>query len=307
MAKYELNFLEDYGDDALLEEIRRVSKLVPGPFLTQREFSRFSGKVHHTTIRRRFGSWRAALDAAGEGNMYSGRHVSPKMKSQVARNLSDEQVLEEMRKVAKLLGKEFLSVGKFNKHSSIASERVIRNRFGSWELALKRAGLSSSPHAKRYTDQECFENLAKVWTLLSRRPSYGEMEKPPSTVSPAAYVIRWKTWRKALKAFVEWAAEEEKLPKLEMVNPEGVEEPKLKVRAKHRVDGPERRQVSPRLRFQVFKRDRFRCVAGGRSPANHPDVELHADHIVPVAKGGQTMIGNLQTLCTRCNLGKADS
>lgn len=42
----------------------------------------------------------------------------------------------------------------------------------------------------------------------------------------------------------------------------------------------------------------------GRSPGTHPDVEVHADHILAVAKGGQTVMENLQTLCQDCNLGK---
>ena len=60
------------------------------------------------------------------------------------------------------------------------------------------------------------------------------------------------------------------------------------------------------LRFKVMKRDRFRCVLCGASPAKSLDVELHVDHTVPVAKGGLAVMENLQTLCSRCNLGKSD-
>jgi 5-methylcytosine-specific restriction endonuclease McrA len=51
-------------------------------------------------------------------------------------------------------------------------------------------------------------------------------------------------------------------------------------------------------------RDRFRCLACGRSPATHLNVELHADHILAVANDGKTTLENLQTLCQDCNLGK---
>jgi hypothetical protein len=62
-----------------------------------------------------------------------------------------------------------------------------------------------------------------------------------------------------------------------------------------------RLQVSPRLRFEVFKRDKFTCQYCG---ARAPDVLLQADHIKPVAEGGTNDILNLLTSCSTCNGGK---
>lgn len=67
------------------------------------------------------------------------------------------------------------------------------------------------------------------------------------------------------------------------------------------------RTISDKLRYQVLKRDCFKCCACGASPAKEPAVELHVDHIVPWSKGGETTLENLQTLCSKCNLGKGDS
>ncbi len=67
----------------------------------------------------------------------------------------------------------------------------------------------------------------------------------------------------------------------------------------------ERAKVTPKLRYQVFERDHFRCVRCGASAAD--GAKLHVDHIVPVSRGGQTVMSNLQTLCETCNLGKGDS
>ena len=67
------------------------------------------------------------------------------------------------------------------------------------------------------------------------------------------------------------------------------------------------RTISDKLRYQVLKRDHFKCCACGASPAKDPYVELHIDHIVPWSKGGETVLQNLQTLCSRCNLGKGDA
>lgn len=61
--------------------------------------------------------------------------------------------------------------------------------------------------------------------------------------------------------------------------------------------------VSKRTRFEVFKRDGFRCVYCGATPADGP---LHVDHVDPKAGGGTDEVGNLVTACASCNLGKSD-
>lgn len=60
--------------------------------------------------------------------------------------------------------------------------------------------------------------------------------------------------------------------------------------------------VGVRVRFEVFKRDRFTCSYCGRTP---PTVLLEADHIVPRAAGGSDEMSNLTTSCQDCNRGKA--
>jgi len=61
--------------------------------------------------------------------------------------------------------------------------------------------------------------------------------------------------------------------------------------------------ISKRLRFEVFKRDRFTCQYCGKRP---PDTILHADHIIPKSKNGPDEIENLTTSCIACNQGKGD-
>lgn len=64
-----------------------------------------------------------------------------------------------------------------------------------------------------------------------------------------------------------------------------------------------RKQLGKKLRFEVFKRDSFKCQYCGRSA---PDVVLEADHVHPVSRGGQNDILNLITSCKDCNAGKSD-
>ncbi len=63
-----------------------------------------------------------------------------------------------------------------------------------------------------------------------------------------------------------------------------------------------RKAISTRTRFEVFKRDGFKCLYCGRTP---PSVLLHVDHIIPVCSGGDNSRDNLATSCDKCNLGKS--
>lgn len=66
------------------------------------------------------------------------------------------------------------------------------------------------------------------------------------------------------------------------------------------------REVGLKMRFLVMKRDNFKCCICGASPAKNGEVELEVDHIIPWSKGGETIIDNLQTLCSKCNRGKGN-
>ena len=62
-----------------------------------------------------------------------------------------------------------------------------------------------------------------------------------------------------------------------------------------------RKSIPKSVRFEVFKRDSFKCQYCGAYP---PDVILEVDHIVPVAEGGENDMMNLITSCKGCNRGK---
>lgn len=59
--------------------------------------------------------------------------------------------------------------------------------------------------------------------------------------------------------------------------------------------------LSKKIRFEVFKRDGFKCQYCGKAP---PDVVLEVDHINPVAEGGEDDLNNLLCACFDCNRGK---
>lgn len=65
---------------------------------------------------------------------------------------------------------------------------------------------------------------------------------------------------------------------------------------------PVRSGISPSLRFEIFRRDNYRCQICGISALDNARLEV--DHKKPVAKEGTNDISNLWVLCSQCNRGK---
>ncbi len=64
-----------------------------------------------------------------------------------------------------------------------------------------------------------------------------------------------------------------------------------------------RKSLSKKIRFEVFKRDSFKCQYCG---AEAPEVVLEVDHIDPISKDGADEMVNYITSCRACNAGKSD-
>ena len=65
---------------------------------------------------------------------------------------------------------------------------------------------------------------------------------------------------------------------------------------------PKRQPIKPSLRFEILKRDGYRCQMCGVTAKDGATLEI--DHIHPVSKGGTNNPDNLQVLCRDCNAGK---
>lgn len=296
---FRLHRLPDYSDESLLDELRRVASIVPGGALTRATFDQHS-LASASTVIKRFGGWRQALEAAGLASRYSGRPVSDRMRQQPGKAVTREGVLAELRQVAEVLGRRDLTVDDFNAHAAF-SVSAVRRHFRPWRRALEAAGLSARPTSARYSDDECFENLLRVWTHLGRPPQYREMNAAPSEVGGKAYVGRWGTWVKALQAFVQRASQDEAGA---AAQPDASAMPPPPSQSEHADVDDGRIRLG--LRYRVLVRDNFKCVLCGNTPARDPACRLHVDHTEPYSKGGRTLVENLRTLCDSCNVGKGN-
>ncbi len=185
----------------------------------------------------------------------------------------------------KLTFRTYREVGKYG-------PTTVNTRFGSWNEALQRAGLALHEE-KNVSVDALFDNLKLVWIAKGKQPVYRDVNVAPSQCTGSTYNARFGGWRKALEEFVAAVTDDQQ----QLVRAD--------VQAsKNRTATRTNRDPSLALRFLVLKRDRFRCVACGRSPATEAGLVLEVDHILAWSKGGITIAENLQTLCFDCNRGK---
>lgn len=211
------------------------------------------------------------------------------------RNITEAELLNDLKSVSELLKKQTFTLDEYKKCGKYSPD-THRRRFGSWDNALKKAGL------KRYrnygtSEEEYLQNIGEIWIKLGRQPYFSDMTIPFSKYSGTAYLHKFGKWRTALDKFIKYANTNEVFSQNENVGNVKVE-PVTRNRTK--------RDINWRLRFIVMKRDNFKCQYCGQSPATDPTIILHVDHKTPYSKGGETVPENLQTLCSKCNIGKSD-
>jgi hypothetical protein len=326
--KYELERLpRDISNQELLDDLLRVAAEVKSSSLARKEY-KHRGKFSHSIFQYRFGSWSAALSAAGLANG----------KSRERSVVSRDALVDDLRRVVLQLGVTTVSrkeYDRFGKHSSATCEE----RFGSWIKAKEAAGLGRKPHP-RISESEYFENLQRVWIRLGRQPHFSEMKNPLSAYSGTGYQRRFGSWRRALERFVECINDDATDPSasgisatLETHRPNAVAEPPglldmtgrantaAVTVAERRPDGNKRdsvgarvrggsgvthktqRAIGNRLKVKVLIRDGNRCRLCGVVVTGD---DIHFDHVVPWSKGGETTIDNIQVLCAEHNLAKGD-
>lgn len=204
--------------------------------------------------------------------------------------ISDDDLLNDLRRVAAAVQGGVITMNEYRrtgKHATI----TFQKRFGSWRNAVKAAGFETGYKTDTLPDEVLLDNLRDCWMKLGRQPRQSDMQEPASKYTHHPYIRRYGTWLNALKTFCD------------LVETADVE---LIAATDPATTGRGSRDPSLRMRFLVMRRDQFRCLQCGRSPATSHNVILHVDHILAWSKGGATVAENLRTLCSKCNLGKSD-
>ncbi|MEI8203765.1 MAG: hypothetical protein WCH34_12165 [Bacteroidota bacterium] len=113
--------LVNYSSEILLEDLKRVSQLLTTNDLYTTEYSRF-GKYNLKTISRYFGSWKNVKELIRTKNE--------------PQDISDDEILEDVKRVADLVGLEKYTAAKYKHFGRYSLNRVIF-KFGSWKKIMK--------------------------------------------------------------------------------------------------------------------------------------------------------------------------
>lgn len=302
---YELTDMrKQISDIEIINDLRIVANNPGKKSLKIREYCKENGaKFNYQTAKKRFGNWENVMEKAGPDTEKSIHGIEYGETS-----LREELIIEDLIKVSKNLDNPKFTIAEYNKYGRFGSATIIK-RFGGWNKSKIKAGLEIGRNYNTTID-EYMQNILTLWTHYGRQPKYAEVVKPLSKYVISFYENKFGTWRKALEAFIDYVNEEQtdtknKSDKNELVQLR--EKPGLKKQEKIEVNIKRTpRQINLRLRWKILKRDNFSCNKCGNSPAKDPNIELHVDHIIPWSKGGETVIENLETLCSKWNLGKSN-
>jgi hypothetical protein len=174
---------ESIPDEELLAALRDLGDPpgVPPTSVKMAEEGPYSALVY----QERFGSWSAALEAAGYEN------TNPKQL------WSDEEILSGIRELADDLGRPPTS--KEMNERGVVSAVTVWKRFGSWTDALELAGFDVDEQRYTYTEDELLDAIRTVTEDLGRWPTTSEFsERAPMHASTVQ--DRFGSWTAALDA-----------------------------------------------------------------------------------------------------------
>lgn len=303
--EFRLNELHrNISDDELINDVIKTAKNLGMSSLTVDTYSHH-GSFHGSTLIRRFGSWKDVLILS---------HLD--VKSHNFRfNVSDEEIIKDVKRVRDIYQKDTITKKEYDVYGIYHSSTL--NKHGlSWNKILQMCGLKLNEN-RNISDEDMFAEIERLWIKLGRQPTTTDIKKGVSIYSLNTFSRHFGSWRKALVAFITYVNGDDDNNPTEKINglmPSGSSiRSKSNIRRKSNVTQElehhkhkTQRDPNLRLRFKVFARDHFKCCICGASPAKDSSVELHVDHIKPWSKGGETVLDNLQTLCSKCNLGKSD-
>ena len=139
-----------------------------------------------TQVTRRFGSWNAALQAAGFD-----RPRPPAV--------SDQQIRNALKAYHRQHGTSPTRPA-WERLGLPPNSRTIEARFGSWNAALAAAGLPPNRIRRDWSDQDILDGLRRFAADHGRPPRYDDRVGLLSTYpSPALVVTRLGPWSKALR------------------------------------------------------------------------------------------------------------
>jgi hypothetical protein len=118
-----------------------------------------------------------------------------------------QRMVKEIQRIASELGQKSLSENEFDKHHQLGGVTTAGHQFGSWNDAIKAAGLEPNPmggshQEKIYSDDELLQEIIRLHCEMGNSPSERRFSFR-TRFSLRPYRDRWGTFAKAKEAAYE--------------------------------------------------------------------------------------------------------
>ena len=185
--KNKQGFSKKYSDKEILEHIKRhCNETVK---YCRNSFDRDKTVCSAHAVEMRFGSWKAALEKAG---------IESKDRRKEKR-YSNKEMLEQIKKHCE--ENPNWSSKTFDKDKNTCNRSTVLKRFGSWNAALKKTGITlknRSEILQRYSDEELLDQLKRHCRENSNYTK-DSFDSDKSVCAASVLQQRFGSWKAALE------------------------------------------------------------------------------------------------------------
>lgn len=297
----------------LLDDLRRTARKLGTSYISNKDYA-IHGRYNPSTYVRRFGGWNAALIKAG-------------LRIKRLRHIPAQSLMDNLKRVWDTLGRQPL-YNEMVKPLSAFYVTVYVHRYGTWNKALdefikwsRKQKLACSRQVKKQKNKNTPSSRA-----VACLPQAGGMEAKTNANNAALTFVSPDGRKQKQKLNAQQKNKKNKnctssracrgMGSLHDYSHIALTEAEQRLKkwnhqwvgkgnGKRNKNKNGYKTITKGMRYDILKRDNFKCVLCGRSPANDPKIILHIDHIIPKSRGGDNKPVNLQTLCSDCNWGKS--
>lgn len=112
-------------------------------------------------------------------------------------SVSEEELLDDLKKISSLIGDEYLSISKYKKLGGKHTDATFAKYFGSWSNALAKVGLRTSRNEeerKHFSDEVLLEDVRRVAEMLDAETLTSSQYAEMGVVSLWTITNRLGTW-----------------------------------------------------------------------------------------------------------------
>lgn len=181
-----------YTEEELVSHLRSVAEEL-GRTPAETDIVDKKNMASVVTYRKRFGSWKNALAAAGLTT-----RRKKERKKRKGTPLSDDEMLAALKEAAEVIGR-LPSMGDIAGMNGIPPSSAYCRRFGSWTYALEAAGLRGAWGKERYADGELIRLLRAAARKLGGTPRERDLRGMEGVPSSSTYRKHFGSWGAALR------------------------------------------------------------------------------------------------------------